>query len=92
MAGGIIDVDNLRGSTPMMWRSESGLTHEEIEQVMSEDPGDRLDREAHGFTYDDSWRDPTVYCRNGCGLRYEDVVAGKIRKCTKATAKLRLLR
>jgi len=76
-------------------QSENWFEHEHtsghwchlFELVASEDPGDRLDREAHGFTYDDDWREPAVYCRNGCGLRYEDVVAGKIRECIMASAK-----
>jgi hypothetical protein len=57
------------------------LTFSDIERLMSEDAGDRLDREAHGFTYEDDYTDPTVTCRNGCGLTYFDVVSGKIRKC-----------
>lgn len=59
------------------WRAE----WDEMERIASEDPDDRADREAHGFTYDDDWQDPTVLCRNGCGLPYREVVAGKIRTC-----------
>jgi hypothetical protein len=46
-----------------------------------EEPDDRLDRLAHGFTRDDDWQDDSVLCRNGCGLPYGEVVAGKVRKC-----------
>jgi len=46
-----------------------------------EEPDDRLDRLAHGFTRDDDWQDDSVLCRNGCGLPYSEVVAGKVRKC-----------
>jgi len=54
----------------------------EWEQIASEDPDDRADREAHGFTFDDDWKDETLLCRNGCGLPYIEIVAGKIRTCT----------
>ena len=53
----------------------------EMEEIMSEDPGDRADRLAHGFTYEDDWQDESLLCRNGCGLPYPEVVAGKIRNC-----------
>ena len=53
-----------------------------------EDGDDRTDRLAHGFTLDDNWQDPTVLCRNGCGLPYGEVVAGKIRDCSAATEPL----
>lgn len=56
----------------------------ESEEIASEDQGDRADREAHGFTYDDDWTDGTLLCRNGCGLSYPKVVAGKIRQCRGA--------
>lgn len=59
----------------------SGLTFAEIEQLAAEDPGDREDREAHGIPYEADHRDPEEKCRNGCGLSYMDVVAGKIRVC-----------
>jgi hypothetical protein len=59
-----------------------------IEELASEDPDDRACRLAHGFTVDDDWRDTTLVCRNGCGATYEDVVAGKMRKCL-AQAKTR---
>ena len=52
-----------------------------IEALASEDPDDREDRLAHGFTLDDDWQDATLLCRNGCGLSYPDVVSGKIRDC-----------
>lgn len=55
----------------------------DIERIASEDPDDRSDREAHGFTYEDNWQDLSITCRNGCGLTYEEVVAGKIRTCRK---------
>lgn len=63
------------------WRSESGLTHKEIEQVMSEDPDDRAIREAHGFTYDDDFEDRSLLCRNGCGETYYEIAVCKMRKC-----------
>lgn len=55
-----------------------------MERLMSEDPDDRDIREAHGFTYEDDWRDRTLLCRNGCGTSYYDVISGKIRKCLMA--------
>jgi hypothetical protein len=55
-----------------------------MERIASEDPDDRADREAHGFSYDDDWQDPAMVCRNGCGLPYREVVAGKIRTCLAA--------
>jgi len=63
------------------WRSESGLTHEEIEQVMSEDPDDRAIREAHGFTYEDDFEDRSLLCRNGCGETYYEIAVCKMHKC-----------
>jgi hypothetical protein len=59
----------------------SGLTHFEIERLMSEDPDDRAIREAHGFTYDDDWQDETLLCRNGCGWPYPEIAIAKMRKC-----------
>ena len=47
----------------------------------AEDYDDRADREAHGFTYEDTWT-AAVLCRNGCGLTYSEVVAGKVRYCS----------
>ena len=44
-----------------------------------EDPDDRAIREAHGIGYTDPL-EGTV-CRNGCGLSYGDISAGKIREC-----------
>lgn len=61
------------------------LSWEEMERLMSEDAGDRLDREAHGFTYDDDWQDKDLFCRNGCGLSYHEIVSGKIRNCAGPT-------
>jgi hypothetical protein len=58
------------------------LSFAEMERIASEDPDDRLDRIAHGFLYDDNYRDESLKCRNGCGLTYMEVVAGKIRECT----------
>jgi hypothetical protein len=46
-----------------------------------EDPDDKAIREAHGLTAADTWEDETVYCRNGCGLSYSEIVGGKIREC-----------
>lgn len=62
------------------------MTFEEMERLASEDPGDRQDREAHGFTYEDDWRDASLLCRNGCGLSYPEIVAGKIRRCEGASS------
>lgn len=53
-----------------------------MDRIASEDPDDREIRKAHGFTYDDDWRDETLLCRNGCGLPYSEVVAGKVRACS----------
>lgn len=60
------------------------LSFEEFERLMSEDPDDRDIREAHGFTYDDDYRDRTLLCRNGCGLSYWDVAVNKVRECLSA--------
>jgi hypothetical protein len=57
------------------------MNYDEIERLMSEDPDDRLDREAHGFTYEDDFQDRSLMCRNGCGLSYLEIVEGKIRQC-----------
>lgn len=56
---------------------------EEFELLLSEDPDDRAIREAHGFSYEDGWQDPELLCRNGCGLPYGEVVAGKVRICNR---------
>ena len=64
-------------------RYPSGLTFAEIEELASEDPDDREVRLAHGFGRDDADEAP---CRNGCGLLYSDVVAGKIRRCLAVEA------
>ena len=34
-----------------------GMSWDEIERLASEDPDDRADREAHGFSYEDDWQD-----------------------------------
>lgn len=49
------------------------------EMLEGEDPDDRAIREAHGIGYDEPF-DGTV-CRNGCGLSYAEISAGKIREC-----------
>jgi hypothetical protein len=49
------------------------------EMLEGEDPDDRAIREAHGIGYA-APLEGTV-CRNGCGLAYEDISAGKIREC-----------
>jgi hypothetical protein len=67
-------------------RHPSGLTFAEIEQIASEDPDDRADRLAHGIPYEARHDDPAEFCRNGCGLSYSDIVAGKIRLCRAALA------
>jgi hypothetical protein len=59
------------------------LSFEEWERVISEDPDDRDDRLAHGFTYDDYYQDTSLMCRNGCGLSYYEIVAGKMRECAR---------
>lgn len=61
---------------------EYEMNFREIEEIMSEDQDDRADRIAHGFTYEDQWQDKSLLCRNGCGLSYYEIVAGKIRQCT----------
>lgn len=48
-----------------------------------EDPDDRLDREAHGFSPEDDYLDGTLLCRNGCGLSYLYIVEGKVRLCQR---------
>jgi hypothetical protein len=57
------------------------VNYDEAERLGSEDYDDVLDREAHGFTYEDDWQDESLLCRNGCGLSYREIVAGKIRNC-----------
>lgn len=50
------------------------------EMLEGEDPDDRAIREAHGIGY----REPhtaDVKCRNGCGLSYVELSAGKVREC-----------
>ena len=59
----------------------AGLSFDEIERLMSEDPDDRAIREAHGFRYDDDSDDRSLLCRNGCGATYHDVMAHKRREC-----------
>lgn len=49
------------------------------EMLEGEDPDDRAIREAHGIGYTDPL-EGTV-CRNGCGLTYEEISAGKVREC-----------
>ena len=49
------------------------------EMLEGEDPDDRAIREAHGIGYTDPLEG--TMCRNGCGLAYEDISAGKIREC-----------
>jgi hypothetical protein len=58
-----------------------GLSWDEIERLMAEDPDDRAIREAHGFSYEDDYEDRTLLCRKGCGETYFDVAVGKIREC-----------
>ena len=58
-----------------------GLTWEEIERLMGEDPDDRAIREAHGFSFEDDHEDRSLLCRNGCGETYSDISSGKIRAC-----------
>lgn len=57
------------------------MDYDEIERLMSEDPDDRLIREAHGFTYEDNWQDESLMCRNGCGVSYYEIAIGKMRQC-----------
>lgn len=61
--------------------SGAGLTFEEIDRLMGEDPDDRAIREAHGFGYEDDWQDRSLLCRNGCGATYYDIAARKMRQC-----------
>ena len=49
------------------------------EMLEGEDPDDRAIREAHGISYTDPV-EGTV-CRNGCGLTYQEISAGKMRSC-----------
>ncbi len=63
------------------WRSVSGLTYDEIELLASEDPDDRENRLAHGFTLEDDFDDDRLLCRNGCGFSYPEIVAAKIGEC-----------
>lgn len=54
----------------------SGLSFDEINRLMGEDPDDRAIREAHGFSYEDDYRDRSLLCRNGCGATYYDIAVG----------------
>lgn len=57
----------------------------EIEEIACEDPDDRQIRLAHGFSFkDDDLEDPSLVCRNGCGLSYNDIIGCKIRICRAA--------
>ena len=53
------------------------------EMLEGEDPDDRAIREAHGIGYTDPLEGTA--CRNGCGLSYEDISAGKIHGCEART-------
>ena len=64
----------------------SGLSFGEIDRLMGEDPDDRAIREAHGFTYEDDYRDRSLLCRNGCGETYYDIAVRKMRQCRNAPA------
>jgi hypothetical protein len=64
----------------------SGLSFDEIDRLMGEDPDDRTIREAHGFSYEDDYRDRSLLCRNGCGETYFDIAVGKRRVCRAAMA------
>lgn len=64
-----------------MAQAAIGLSWAEIDRLMGEDPDDRAIREAHGFTFEDDYRDRSLLCRNGCGRTYPDVASGKIREC-----------
>jgi hypothetical protein len=57
------------------------------EMLEGEDPDDRAIREAHGIGYTDPIGGTA--CRNGCGLAYSDISAGKIRECTAADGEQR---
>ncbi|MFI7073487.1 hypothetical protein [Micromonospora sediminicola] len=67
--------------TAFLLTQRRNLTPAEIEGIAAEDPDDRQIRFAHGFYRDDDWQDSTLLCRNGCGLPYSEVVAGKVRRC-----------
>jgi hypothetical protein len=64
--------------------SRSGLSWAEIDRLMGEDPDDRAIREAHGFGYDDDFKDRSLLCRNGCGETYYDIAVRKRRECPSA--------
>jgi hypothetical protein len=51
---------------------------------LGEDGDDLAIREAHGFAYEDDYRDRTLLCRNGCGVTYYEIAIGKIRECLSA--------
>ncbi len=67
--------------TAFLLTPRRNLTFAEIEALAAEDPDDRQIRLAHGFYRSDDWQDGTLLCRNGCGLPYSEVVAGKVRRC-----------
>jgi hypothetical protein len=60
----------------------NSLTFAEIDRLMGEDPDDRAIREAHGFAFEDDYRDISLICRNGCGRTYYDISSGKVRQCS----------
>ena len=67
--------------TAFLLTPRRNLTRAEIEEIAAEDPDDRQIRLAHGFYRDDHWQNGALLCRNGCGLPYSEVVAGKVRRC-----------
>lgn len=54
------------------------LSWEEVEEMASEDPDDRLIRLAHGFPFG---ADEAAVCVR-CGLTYFEISGGKIRRCS----------
>jgi hypothetical protein len=55
------------------------------EMLEGEDPDDRAIREAHGFGYNEGWRDRALTCRYGCGATYDEISSGKMRACAART-------
>lgn len=64
----------------------AGLTPEDIDKMLMEDPDDRQIRLAHGIPFGTDFEDMDELCRYGCGETYFEIVVGKRRTCSAAPA------
>ncbi|MFJ1539213.1 hypothetical protein ACIODS_11790 [Micromonospora chalcea] len=81
VTGDHVTAEPVRDGGAFLLTRRRNLTFAEIEELAAEDPDDRQVRLAHGFYRADDWQDGGRLCRNGCGLPYSEVVAGKVRRC-----------